>query len=100
MKSLQTQIGGDHYRSMKIQPAEYILANDLGHYEAAAIEYISRWKLKGGIASLEKAQQSLQILIDYRRLQESKPIDGGHQAAVSAARKAEQEAKLDASKQA
>ena len=63
IEALQTQVGGDHYQSMKIQPAEYILANGIGHYEAAAIEYISRWQSKGGIASLEKAQQCLQILM-------------------------------------
>jgi hypothetical protein len=101
LDSLKAQVGGDHYKSMKIQPAEYILANGIGHYEAAAIEYISRWQSKGGIASLEKAQQCLQILIDYRRQQDSKPIDNGHQATVEAARKAQQEAKYNAaSKQA
>ena len=75
LDSLKAQVGGDHYQSMKIQPAEYILANGIGHYEAAAIEYISRWKMKGGVASLEKAQQCLQILIDYRRQQNVKPTE-------------------------
>jgi hypothetical protein len=101
LESLKSQVGGDHYQSMKIQPAEYILANGLGHYEAAAVEYISRWQLKGGIASLEKAQQCLQILIDYQRQQDAKPIDNGHQATVEAARKTQQEAQYHAaSKQA
>jgi len=75
LDALKKQVGGDHYQSMKIQPAEYILANDLGHYEAAAIEYISRWKVKGGVASLEKARQCLQILIDYQRQQNVKPTE-------------------------
>ena len=75
LEALKAQVGGDHYKSMKIQPAEYILANGIGHYEAAAIEYISRWKMKGGVASLEKAQQCLQILIDYRRQQNVKPTE-------------------------
>tara|TARA_R110002110_G_scaffold364250_2_gene574082 strand:- start:425 stop:721 length:297 start_codon:yes stop_codon:yes gene_type:complete len=97
LDALKKQVGGDHYQSMEIQPAEYILANDLGHYEAAAIEYISRWKIKGGVASLEKARQCLQILIDYQRQQNARTPDIGHQATVDAARAAEQEAKLDAS---
>ena len=101
IEALKTQVGGDHYQLMKIQPAEYILANGIGHYEAAAIEYISRWQSKGGIASLEKAQQCLQILIDYQRQQDAQPPDNGHQATVDAARKAQQEAQHNAaSKQA
>ena len=101
IEALKTQVGGDHYQLMKIQPAEYILANGIGHYEAAAIEYISRGQSKGGIASLEKAQQCLQILIDYQRQQDAQPPDNGHQATVDAARKAQQEAQHNAaSKQA
>ena len=96
IEALKSQVGGDHYQSMKIQPAEYILANGLGHYEAAAIEYISRWQSKGGTASLEKAQQCLQILIDYRRQQDAQPPDVGHQATVAAARAAQQQAQRNA----
>lgn len=29
MNELKTQIGGDHYRTMKIQPLEYSMANGL-----------------------------------------------------------------------
>ena len=65
LDALKTQVGGVHYASMKIQPAEFILANNLGKYEGDAIEYISRWKNKNGTEDLRKAQQSLQILIDY-----------------------------------
>ena len=89
LDALKKQVGGDHYQSMEIQPAQYILANDLGHYEASAIEYISRWKTKGGAASLEKAQQCLQILIDHANCHTA--------CTVAADRAAEQEAKLDAS---
>ena len=96
LESLKSQIGGDHYKSMKIQPAEFILANGLGHYEAAALEYISRWQHKGGPDSLAKAQQCLQILIDHNNEQESRQPDQGHQAAVNAARNAERKARHDA----
>jgi hypothetical protein len=34
---LQTQVGGDHYRNMKIQPAEYNHANGIGHLAGDAI---------------------------------------------------------------
>jgi len=65
LDALKTQVGGDHYLKMKIQPAEFILANNIGKYEADAIERVCRWKNKNGIEDLHKARQSIQILIDY-----------------------------------
>ena len=60
-----TQIGGNHYKKLKIQPTEYILANDLGFVEGNIIKYISRWKNKNGIEDLEKIIHYVQILIDF-----------------------------------
>ena len=61
-KLLEQQYGGDHYKSMVIQPMEYSLANRLGYCEATAIKYISRWQKKGGVTDLEKAIHFLEIL--------------------------------------
>jgi hypothetical protein len=96
LEALKTQVGGTHYADMKIQPAEYILANEIGHYEAAAIEYISRWQQKGGLASLQKAQQSLQILIDYVAEQDTLRPDDGHAKTVGDAIAAEKRARQNA----
>jgi hypothetical protein len=41
-KSLQEQVGGKHYSSMKIQPAEFINENRLLFAEGNAIKYICR----------------------------------------------------------
>jgi hypothetical protein len=60
---LQTQVGGSHYKDMKIQPAEYNHANGIGHLAGDAIAYISRYKSKNGRQDLEKAIHSLQLLI-------------------------------------
>jgi hypothetical protein len=60
---LQTQVGGSHYKDMKIQPAEYTHANGIGHLAGDAIAYISRYKSKNGRQDLEKAIHSLQLLI-------------------------------------
>lgn len=65
LKALKLQYGGNHYSSMAIQPAEFILANNIGHYEASAIEYLCRWKNKNGAIDLLKAQQCIEILIDH-----------------------------------
>lgn len=58
------QVGGDHYKSMAIQPVEFILANDLGFCEGNAIKYLCRYRQKGGVQDLEKARHYVDLLID------------------------------------
>jgi Zn-dependent metalloprotease len=64
-KAISEQVGGTHYKSMAIQPAEYILANGIGWSEGDAITYLSRWRSKGGIEDLRKAIHHIQMLIDH-----------------------------------
>lgn len=63
-EALDKQIGGDHYKSLPIQPIEYILANNLGWCEGNAIKYITRHKQKGQAKDIEKAIHYLQILME------------------------------------
>jgi len=65
MNVFEKQIGGDHYKKMKIQPIEYILENDLGFCEANIVKYISRYKQKNGIQDVEKVIHYAQMLIDH-----------------------------------
>ncbi len=60
--ALQAQVGGNHYKKLKIQPVEYIMANNLGFCEGSAIKYITRWRDKGGVQDIDKAIHFLQIL--------------------------------------
>ena len=60
--ALDVQVGGNHYKKLKIQPVEYIMANELGFCEGSAIKYITRWRDKGGIQDIDKAIHFLQIL--------------------------------------
>jgi hypothetical protein len=57
------QVGGDHYKT-EIQPWDFIIENDLGYLEGNIIKYVSRYKKKGGMADLLKAQHYLQKLIE------------------------------------
>lgn len=57
------QVGGDHYKSMKIQPVEFILANELGFCEGNVIKYICRYKQKGGVQDLKKVVHYAELLI-------------------------------------
>ena len=59
-----TQVGGSHYKDMKIQPIDFIVGNNLGYIEGNIIKYISRYKAKNGIQDLEKAKHYLEILIE------------------------------------
>ena len=65
--STEIQVGGDHYKSMAIQPYEYILGNNIGFMEGAAIKYLSRWRSKNGIEDLEKAKHCIDLLIDWEK---------------------------------
>lgn len=57
------QVGGTHYKSMKIQPVEFILANDLGFCEGNIIKYTCRYKQKGGVQDLKKVIHYAELLI-------------------------------------
>ena len=51
MKSLETQVGGSHYKGFAIQPAEYSIKNKLGFAEGNIVKYVSRAQFKGGLVS-------------------------------------------------
>jgi hypothetical protein len=61
---LDVQVAGDHYKSLKIQPVEYIHANQIPFIEGCVIKYVSRWKNKGGINDLQKAKHFIELLIE------------------------------------
>lgn len=65
---LSVQVGGGHYKSMAIQPVEYITKNNLPYCEANVIKYISRWRDKGGKKDLEKAKHYIDMLIQLENL--------------------------------
>lgn len=62
--ALERQVGGAHYKNLKIQPVEYIHANGLGYFEGNVVKYTTRWRDKGGVADLEKAKHYIELLID------------------------------------
>jgi len=60
----RTQIGGNHYAKCKVQPWDYVAANDLGYFEGSIIKYVTRWRDKGGVEDLKKARHFLDKLIE------------------------------------
>ena len=63
MNANDTQTVGTHYQ-VAIQPWDYIIANDLGYLEGNVIKYVTRYKNKGGVEDLRKAQHYLIKLIE------------------------------------
>ena len=57
------QVGGNHYLT-EIQPWDFILANNLSFLEGNIIKYICRYKEKGGVQDLYKADHYLKKLIE------------------------------------
>lgn len=64
---LERQVGGDHYKDLKIQPAEFLRQLNVPHLEGEAIYRILRHKQKGGKEDIDKAIHTLQIIreLDY-----------------------------------
>jgi hypothetical protein len=67
MSAFATQVGGDHSKNCKIQPAEFLRANNVPHLEGEIIYRVLRHAQKNGREDLEKAIHSLHMLIqmDY-----------------------------------
>ena len=61
----ETQVAGNHYSKLKIQPMEYCLQNDLNYGQSNAIKYITRYKDKNGIEDLKKAIHCIELLIEF-----------------------------------
>ena len=62
---LDKQIGGDHYKDCKIQPVEYIHANQLDYFEGNVIKYVTRHRTKGeGKKDIEKAIHYAQLILE------------------------------------
>ena len=59
-----TQVGGSHYKDMKIQPSEFINKNELQFAEGNAIKYICRHGSKGQKQDLEKAKHYIDMIIE------------------------------------
>ena len=63
------QVSGDHYKSLKIQPLEYCMANNLNACQTHVVKYVSRydrkWKSKKDqIKDLKKAKHVIDMQIE------------------------------------
>jgi hypothetical protein len=66
IKAYDAQVGGDHYKKLKIQPMQYSMANELDACQHTAIKYITRHEDKAGKKDLYKALHVTMLLIEEK----------------------------------
>ena len=60
---LQNQEGGNHYKGCKIQPIEYIVANNLDFMQGNIVKYITRHKSKNGAEDIRKIKHYCDLIL-------------------------------------
>lgn len=65
-KPSETQVGGDHYKDMAIQPHYFCHVNKLGALESNVVKYVCRHSTKGGKADLLKAKHYIELLLEWQ----------------------------------
>ena len=63
-KAYKKQIGGSHYKDMKIQPSKFVVENELLYPEGCAIKYIIRHRDKNGKEDILKAIHFLEMILE------------------------------------
>ena len=63
-KASDRQVGGNHYKDMKIQPLEFITANNLNFLEGNIIKYTLRHHVKGGAEDVRKVIHYAELLLE------------------------------------
>ena len=77
MSAYDKQIGGSHYKKMKIQPSKFVIENELLFPEGSVIKYICRHRFKNGKEDLLKAMHFIEMIIerDYSKTETKNPLD-------------------------
>ena len=70
MSIYEKQIGGSHYKKMKIQPSTFVHENKMLFAEGNVIKYICRHPHKDGRQDIEKVIHYCEMILerDYKRI--------------------------------
>lgn len=72
MSALEDQIGGSHYKSLPIQPAEFSERNGLSFLEGCVVKRVCRHSQGGkGRQDIEKAIHELQLILQLHYSEEA-----------------------------
>ncbi len=64
MSANDKQVGGTHYQGHDVQHWEYAYARDFDCFQYIITKWIERWKKKGGLEDLLKAQHALDKYVE------------------------------------
>lgn len=64
-KVLDNQVGGSHYKDLKIQPVEYCFHNNIPAIESSIIRYATRHREKNKEQDVEKIIHYAKILLQF-----------------------------------
>ena len=64
--ALDTQVAGDHYRNLAIQPAEFIEKNHIPFLDGCVIKRMCRHEAKAGVEDLRKAIHEIRLIMELR----------------------------------
>lgn len=64
MSAKDTQVGGEHYKSLKIQPIDYIIQNKMNFQDGNVVKYISRHRTKNGAEDVKKAMHYCRLILE------------------------------------
>lgn len=70
VSALDVQVAGNHYKGKRIQPVEYIAANNLNFLEGCIVKRITRWRDKPAehrFQDLEKIKHEVDLLIEMEQ---------------------------------
>ena len=66
MSALDTQVAGDHYSKLRIQPIKFIHENELDFFQGNIIKYATRHKSKNGADDLRKVIHYAQLALELQ----------------------------------
>ena len=66
LKATDRQVGGKHYKNFKLQPIEFITANNLNFIQGCVIKYICRFDKKNGNEDLDKVIHYCELLKELK----------------------------------
>ena len=62
---LETQVGGDHYKKLAVQPIQLIVKLQLDYFKGNIVKYVTRHRFKNGIEDIKKAIHYCELAKQY-----------------------------------
>ena len=75
MKANDKQVGGDHYKNAPVEHWDFVWMHKLDYFQGQIVKYVMRYRDKGGVQDLEKAQHFLEKYIELLRTDATPALD-------------------------